>query len=65
MSAEFWIFLIGMVLPCAILYLVAAGWLIKFAWDIDEEGCLFRPIIITGAFILIVILLIIFSILLG
>ena len=42
---EFWVLLIGLVLPCVILCLVGVGWLIKFLWDIDEEGCLFRPII--------------------
>ena len=60
------ILLIGCVLPLAILFLVAVGWLIKFMWDVDPDGLFWRPIIkYGGIWIVLVIGLLIFFVMWG
>ena len=60
------IFLIGVILPCAILLLVAVGALLRFLWEIDDAGVLYRPLIKWGGcWLLMIISLLIFFMVIG
>lgn len=62
----FLLFLIGVILPLAIMLLIVVGWLIKFFGNLDPESYLWRPLIKWGGLVIVILILeLIFVIIFG